>query len=287
MSTVKADYLVNAAGTGAPTFTNGAVLPAGSAAAPAISPTGNSNTGIFFPAADTIAFSEGGTEAMRIDSAGLVGIGTAPSLAKLHVLATASQTAALFTGGGTYQGFAIQNNQSSASVYGGTYYDARNELGNCVANFLGDINTDGSSGWTWTTQSAGTRLDRRADAMRLTGTGLLQFNSGYGSVATAYGCRAWVIFAGASGTVAGSGNVTSVSRAAAGNYTINFTTAMPNTNYCITGVSSGSSTGSTSISAAGASGDFGRSTGSVQVFSVDASGNANVDAVTVCVAIFR
>jgi hypothetical protein len=123
--------------------------------------------------------------------------------------------------------------------------------------------------------------------MRIDASGNLLFNSGYGSVATAYGCRAWVIFAGASGTVAGSGNVTSVSRAAAGNYTINFTTAMPNTNYCITGVSSGSSTGSTSISAAGASGDFGRSTGSVQVFSVDASGNANVDAVTVCVAIFR
>lgn len=113
-----------------------------------------------------------------------------------------------------------------------------------------------------------------------------QLSTASGS-APSYSARAWVIFAGASGTVAGSGNVTSVSRAAAGNYTINFTTAMPNTNYCITGVSSGSSTGSTSISGAGSSGDFSRSTGSVQVFSVDASGNANVDAVTVCVAIFR
>ena len=48
----------------------------GTAAAPAIVPTGDTNTGIFFPAADTIAFSEGGAEAIRIDSSGnlLVGV---------------------------------------------------------------------------------------------------------------------------------------------------------------------------------------------------------------------
>jgi len=56
----------------------------GTAAAPAIVPTGDTNTGIFFPAADTIAFSEGGAEAMRIDSSGNVGIGITPA-AKLNV----------------------------------------------------------------------------------------------------------------------------------------------------------------------------------------------------------
>jgi hypothetical protein len=51
------------------------VFPAGTVSLPAITTTGDTNTGIFFPAADTIAFSEGGVEAMRIDSSGKVGIG--------------------------------------------------------------------------------------------------------------------------------------------------------------------------------------------------------------------
>jgi hypothetical protein len=47
---------------------------AGTVSAPAITTTGDTNTGIFFPAADTIAFTEGGAEVMRIDSAGNLGV---------------------------------------------------------------------------------------------------------------------------------------------------------------------------------------------------------------------
>jgi hypothetical protein len=64
----------------------------GTAASPAIVPTGDTNTGIFFPAADTIAFAEGGAEAMRIDSSGNCGIGTTSPSAKLHVVKSVSQT---------------------------------------------------------------------------------------------------------------------------------------------------------------------------------------------------
>ena len=64
----------------------------GTAAAPSITNDGDTNTGMFFPAADTIAFAEGGSEAMRIDSSGNVGIGTTNPTSNLHVVKTTSQT---------------------------------------------------------------------------------------------------------------------------------------------------------------------------------------------------
>jgi hypothetical protein len=61
--------------------TSGAVneVPAGSASAPSIYPTGDTNTGIFFPAADTIGFAEGGAEVARFDSSGNLGLSVTPS----------------------------------------------------------------------------------------------------------------------------------------------------------------------------------------------------------------
>jgi hypothetical protein len=63
----------------------------------------------------------------------------------------------------------------------------------------------------------------------------LKFNSGYGSAATGYGVRAWVNFAGSNGSINASGNVSSVTRNSTGNYTINFTNAMPDANYAVAG----------------------------------------------------
>ena len=82
------------------------------------------------------------------------------------------------------------------------------------------------------------------EVMRLDSSANLQFNSGYGSVATAYGCRAWVNFNG-TGTVAirASGNVSSITDNGTGNYTVNFTVAMPDTNYAAIGSGYTSSSG--------------------------------------------
>ena len=63
-------------------------ISAGSASAPSISPSGDSNTGIFFPSADTIAFAEGGVEAARFDSSGRLGIGTNNPSNLIHLYST-------------------------------------------------------------------------------------------------------------------------------------------------------------------------------------------------------
>jgi hypothetical protein len=55
------------------------VAAAGTALLPSITTTGDLNTGMWFPAADTIAFSEGGVEALRIDSSGNLLVGTTDS----------------------------------------------------------------------------------------------------------------------------------------------------------------------------------------------------------------
>jgi len=78
------------------------VAAAGTASLPALTTTGDVNTGIFFPAADTIAFAEGGAEAMRINSSGNVGIGTSSPENALHVLTSGA-------GNGTITRFARTN----------------------------------------------------------------------------------------------------------------------------------------------------------------------------------
>jgi hypothetical protein len=67
---------------------------------------------------------------------------------------------------------------------------------------------------------------------RITATGDFKFNSGFGSVATAYGVRAWVNFNGAGTlTIRGSGNISSVTDNGVGQFAPNFSNAMPDTNY--------------------------------------------------------
>ena len=86
-----------------------------------------------------------------------------------------------------------------------------------------------------------------ATTATVTAEGLLNFNSGYGSAAAAYGCRAWIALdcSGSPFTILSSGNVSSVIDGGTGNIQINFSTALPDTNHAIVASSNGDGNGFT------------------------------------------
>lgn len=87
---------------------------AGSASAPAIAPSGDLNTGISFPSADVVVLSTGGTERVRIDSAGLVGVGMTP--AYTFDVTSASNTLARLQST-TSSGYISIHNSTTGSSY--------------------------------------------------------------------------------------------------------------------------------------------------------------------------
>jgi hypothetical protein len=129
------------------------------------------------------------------------------------------------------------------------------------------------------------------EVMRLDSSANLQFNSGYGSVATAYGCRAWVNFNGTTNTggfctIRASGNVTSVADNGTGDYTVNFTTAMPDAKY--SAISTGGTDSSGTRGRLAFIDDFNTTPTSslVRLKYISHDGTFG-DPVNVCVAIFR
>lgn len=84
-----------------PKGTGGVVFPAGAVGTPAITTSGDLNTGVFFPAADTVAIATGGSERARVDSSGNVGIGTSSPGYKLTVNGRVSYNGAIGEGADT------------------------------------------------------------------------------------------------------------------------------------------------------------------------------------------
>jgi len=211
-SIIKVDQIQS--DTGNVAFTGNIAFPAGSATLPSITAVGDTNTGIFFPAADTIALTEGGTEVVRISNTANVGINTTNPTAKLNVIDGFVSYVSSDANG--YPRFTTSSGSAQVGLF-------RSGTGSTGGGYIGG---DGDN-----------CLDVRdvafATRMRVSQAGLFQMNSGYGSVATAYGVRAWVNFNGV-GTVSirASGNVSSITDLATGEYRVNFSTAMPDANFC-------------------------------------------------------
>ncbi len=127
-------FTENASGTVVELGTNPSILtlPDGSASAPTLTNDGDTNTGIFFPAADTVGITTGGTERARVDSAGNLGLGVTPSAwGTLKALEFAGATSV------ASDGTAIQ--LTSNAYFNGTNWIYKNSAG--AGNYYINNNT--------------------------------------------------------------------------------------------------------------------------------------------------
>ena len=144
-----------------------------------------------------------------------------------------------------------------------------------------------NSSGTITTATLGSGADIKA-AINASGT------------APIYACRAWVNFDGTSGsgtgssdiTIRGSGNVSSITDNGTGDYTVNFTTAMPDADYSVCGSSSSDTSSHYSyigvrMNIAGSNSPSAFQTSSIR-FVVRNDGGANtLDVANLSISIFR
>jgi hypothetical protein len=185
--------------------TGGVVLTAnGSVSNPSFSASGDTNTGIFFPAADTIAFAEGGAEAMRIDSSANLQFNSG-----YGSVATAYGCRAWVNFDGT----------SNSANQTGTYSQTGTTV--TVSITAHGYSTGQSAFLDFTSGTAvdGTYTVTVVDANTFTVTQASRTTSGN--------------VTNRRNQIRASGNVSSITDNGTGDYTVNFTTAMPDANYAV------------------------------------------------------
>lgn len=144
----------------------------GSESLPSLHFSSDADTGLWRPTDNTLAFSTGGGEKVRITSNGSVGINTVSPGAKLHV---AGYT--LIGPDGTtnqYQGVSLIHGRDSSANIATSYIDFRNDLNTVDGHMFVDHQTDGGSTIIFGTTPAGDRAtDRRVERLRINSSGSL------------------------------------------------------------------------------------------------------------------
>ncbi len=140
--TDKRIFTENASGTVVELGTNPSILtlPDGSASAPTLTNDGDTNTGIFFPAADTVGITTGGTERARVDSSGNLGLGVTPS-------AWGSGLKAVEVGGSNSY-MAFNNTSASGYVYWNMWNDGTNNKTK-QTGYIAAYGLNSSGGHVW------------------------------------------------------------------------------------------------------------------------------------------
>jgi hypothetical protein len=137
----------------------------GSVSTPSITFTGDTNTGIFSPTADTIAFAEGGVESMRIDSTGKVGIGTTTMTNKLNVAGAIQSSSTLVDIGINTVALSQESGYSRLAAFGpntstgGTLYLYSISSNGSVQNGM-VVNSGGNVGIATTSPASGLEIYR-------------------------------------------------------------------------------------------------------------------------------
>jgi hypothetical protein len=160
-----------------------ATFSAGTAALPAITTTGDTNTGIFFPAADTIAFTEGGAESVRIDSAGNVGIGTASP--------TSSSVLDVVSGGNTFPRVRSSIGSSAALFF------QNSDTGTTTSDGMYVGITSAEEGVIWNNENTDIRIaTNNTERMRIDSSGRVYSGSSTPWTVGGSGVNAWALYNG-------------------------------------------------------------------------------------------